>query len=342
MKKNTFKFLKITYLLLIFTFIFTGCSFNKSKDSMLYKKENSSYTNLLKIKKDEIKLSTFTKKNNIIIPNDKSSLSFDFAQNNNSIALFDMTNNKVLYSNNIFDTKYPASLTKLLIAYIILEKNTLDDIVVISESAVNLDYDSQSCNFLAGDKVRVIDLLSAMLIYSGNDSANALAEYITTDSYELEKIMNDKLNSLGATNSYFDNPSGLHSYNHFSSAYDIYLIFNKCLQYDTFKNIINKSSYSCNVIHSNQIEEQYTWESTIYYYNGLASFPLNYNLLGGKTGTTDEAGACLTIYFKDKNNNEYIAIFLNATSKEELYNNISILVESIENLESKTDNNNEK
>ena len=105
MKKNTFKFLKITSLLLIFTFIFSGCSFNKSKDSMLYKKENSSYTNLLKIKKDEIKLSTFTKKNNIIIPNDKSSLSFDFAQNNNSIGLFDMTNNKVLYSNNIFDTK---------------------------------------------------------------------------------------------------------------------------------------------------------------------------------------------------------------------------------------------
>ena len=130
--------------------------------------------------------------------------------------VFNVSNGEVLYNQNIFDVLYPASTTKILTAYIILKDCALSDVVTISESAVDQDDDSQTCGFKAGDNVTVNDLLYGLMIHSGNDAAEALAEHHSGSIEEFAKVMTEEAHKLGATQSQFKNPSGLPDQEHYT------------------------------------------------------------------------------------------------------------------------------
>ena len=102
---------------------------------------------------------------------------------------------------------------------------------------------AQVCGFVPGDIVSVKELLYSMLVYSGNDAANALAIHISGNVQNFVAMMNEEANRIGAVNTHFSNPSGLDISNHYSSAYDLYLIFNECLKYDDFKNAVLRQRY---------------------------------------------------------------------------------------------------
>ena len=91
--------------------------------------------------------------------------------------VFNLDTKEVLYSQNLFGKLYPASTTKILTAYIIIRSCNLDDSVTVSETAVQGMSDSSVCGIQAGDVLTVRDLLYGLMLVSGNDAANALAEY---------------------------------------------------------------------------------------------------------------------------------------------------------------------
>ena len=143
----------------------------------------------------------------------------------NAFLLVNMTQDDVLYSYNASEIIYPASITKLMTAYLALEYGNLDDLVTFSKTAVTrVIPDAMMCGFKAGDQIKLRDLLICMLLYSGNDTAVAVAEHISGSEEEFVRLMNETAAEIGMTDTRFYNSHGLPNDAHVTSAYNIYLI----------------------------------------------------------------------------------------------------------------------
>ena len=132
-----------------------------------------------------------------------------------------------------------------------------------------------------------------MLLASGNDAANAIAWHVGGSLEGFVSLMNQEAAAIGATNSHFMNAHGLQDENHYTTPYDMYLIFNEAIKYSTFTDAINQQSYTVTYTAGDGEQYERTWFATNYYFTGEATPPDNVTVFGGKTGTTDEAGACL-------------------------------------------------
>ncbi len=234
---------------------------------------------------------------------------------------FNVTTQKVLYNQNIFEKLYPASTTKILTAYIILKdyKNNLNQIVTVSESAANQSSDSSVCGLKAGDTITVIDLLYGMLLESGNDAAEALAEHHSGSLEAFAKVMTQEAYSLGATHSNFKNPSGLPDENHYTTVYDMYLIFQEVIKEPKFIEIIQTKSKSVTYASSSGKLVEKTYTTNNRYLTGSQTAPEGFEIIGGKTGTTYDAGYCLVLLSKNPNGEDIISIVFKADGRHNLY-----------------------
>ena len=124
---------------------------------------------------------------------------------------------------------------------------------------------------------------------------------------------------MGATQTHFVNPNGLPDENHYTTVYDMYLIFAKALENQMFSEIIAAKSYD--VVYTNAQGEsvEKTWENTNLYLTGEAKTPEGFTILGGKTGTTGEAGYCLVLYSQNASGQPIISIVFKADGKSNLY-----------------------
>ncbi len=244
--------------------------------------------------------------------------------------LVNITDNTVIYSDNATKVIYPASITKLMTAYVALSENIdLTQTVVISKTAVTPVIPSaKMCGFKAGDRILLKDLLGCMLVYSGNDTSVALAEHISGSEADYVALMNQKAEELGMFSSYFCNSHGLPDDNHVTSAYDIYLIMQKLFHFEEFLGIIELGSINADVLRGDSLKTL-SFTSTNQFLWGTYQLPEGIKLLGGKTGTTNKAGCCLTLYVQDKNDNCYIAEIFGAADYEALYTSMIQLLTHI-------------
>ena len=166
--------------------------------------------------------------------------------------VMDADTGTVLYGKNIHKTYYPASITKILTALIVLEECELDEMVTFSHNAVyNVEAGSSSAGLDEGDVLSVKDCLYALLLKSANEAANALAEHVGGTVEGFAEIMNEKAASLGCQDSHFANPSGLNDPEHYVSAYDMALIGKAALQNETFVEINSTLYYDLPVTKRN-------------------------------------------------------------------------------------------
>lgn len=234
-----------------------------------------------------------------------------------------------IYGKNVYDRVYPASVTKIMTALLTLKYASFSETVVFSEDMVVDEYGAKLCGFNVGDQLNVEQLFYGLLIYSGNDAANALAVHLAGSISEFADMMNAEAKELGCVDTHFVNPSGLHDNDHYTSAYDLYLIFNECLKYDEFLEVIRQNSYDISYRDADGelIEETYT--TTNQYFTDEYDYPEGVRVLGGKTGTTDEAGCCLILYDIDDKNQGYISIVLGASTYDTLYSEMNVLLNKI-------------
>lgn len=228
--------------------------------------------------------------------------------------VMDADSGAVLYGKNIHQQYYPASITKILTALIVIENCDLDEMVTFSYDAIfNVEENSSNMAASVGDVLSVRDCLYGLMLASANESANALAEHVAGSTEAFADMMNQKASELGCQDSHFANPSGLNDPNHYTSAYDMALIMQAALQNETFVEIDSALYYKHapikqypdpedphNVVYAHH--QMLKKNSSVYYPGAFA----------GKTGYTSLAGNTLVTAAK-KDNMTLITVILNGS-----------------------------
>lgn len=243
--------------------------------------------------------------------------------------LFNLDSQTPMFAQGIYDRAYPASITKIMTAMMVLKYGNMSDEVTISENALNLEEGSQNSGMKPGDKTTMNDLFHALMIYSANDAAMAIAEHIGGTVENFVSMMNDEAKSLGMTGTHFVNPHGLHDENHYTTAYDIYLMLNTAYKYQEFYDAMQMHVYTLNVTRADGTQASFRLDSTDKYLTGEKTAPKDVTVIGGKTGTTSKAGACLAILTQNAYGQPFVSIVLNAQNKNALYSDMNLLLEQI-------------
>ena len=246
--------------------------------------------------------------------------------------LFNLDGRKTDFAYNLHERMYPASLTKLMTALVVFDNGAdLSETVTVSGNADSGSFaaDEQTCGIKTGDKLTLESLLYGLLVYSGNDNAVAIAEHIAGSEKEFAEMMNEKAAEIMATGSHFVNSNGLHHEDHYTTAYDMYLIFNACMKHEKFMEIIEADAYTADIKRADGSDAAIKWEPTNYYALGEAKLPKSGKIIGGKTGTTQSAGNCLILLDESDSGRPYISIVMGAGTKEILYQDMTALIEGI-------------
>lgn len=251
--------------------------------------------------------------------------------NTECAGLFDLTKKEVLYASNIHKQMNPASLTKIMTALVALEHSSIDEVITATSNVTITESGAQLCGFQEGDTFTMDQALYGLLMYSGNDAGVAIAEHVAGSVDAFADMMNEKAKELGATNTHFSNPHGLTATDHYTTAYDLYLIFNEAMKYDKFIEVIHSTEYSSIYHDKNGAEKELNFKSTNQFLNADSGYrsPDNITVIGGKTGTTEAAGACLILLSKDSAGNPYISIILKADDRTVLYTKMTNLLTAI-------------
>lgn len=248
-----------------------------------------------------------------------------------SAALFDVDRQKVDYAWGIHERLYPASTTKIMTALVAIKNADLSATVTVSPYAdtSKFAWDEKTCGLKTGDKLTLNELLHGLLMESGNDAAVAIAIHVAGSAEAFSQMMNDEAQSLMATNTHFVNSNGLHDENHYTTAYDLYLIFNECIKHQEFVDIINTNQFTAQITGIDGQVRQANWAQTNFYATGKAEAPVGATVIGGKTGTTDQAGNCLILLNRTPDESPYISIVMGADTKELLYQDMTALINGI-------------
>ena len=214
----------------------------------------------------------------------------------------------VLFAKNADQPYYPASITKILTALIVLEHCSLDEEVTFSHDDVyNVEAGSSTAGIDEGDVLTVRDCLYALMLASANESANALACHVSGSREAFAELMNQKAGSLGCTGSHFANPSGLNDENHYTTAHDMALIARAAIQNPDFLEIDGARNYKLPPTKRNPEggyvanHHRMLVKNTSVYYPGA---------FAGKTGYTSIAGNTL-VTCAQRNDMTLIAVVLN-------------------------------
>lgn len=320
--------IKLLVFLLFACLSFGACQ--KSSEELLAYNHDNVLNNSV-INADITETDFFAK--NLAIITEEDNMGDDPDINSEASLLVNITSNEILYGDNVYEKLYPASLTKLMTTLILLRYGELTDTVTISYNASHItESGAKLCGFNEGDVISMEVLLNSFLVYSGNDAGIAIAEHIAGTEEDFSKMMNEESVKIAAVDSNFTNSHGLHDDNHYSTAYDLYLIFNQLVQYDTFLSIIDNSTYTAVYKDKDNKEISKTFNSTNLYLDKTSSSLeglQDLNIVGGKTGTTSKAGNCLILLTKDSNQNSYISLLLKAGNRSDLYSQMSHLLSSI-------------
>ena len=206
--------------------------------------------------------------------------------------LMDIKTGQILFQKNADQKMYPASTTKILTTLVAIKKGNLNDDVLISHKAASTK--ESSVGFQEGETVKLGDLLYAMMLSSANDAAMAVAEHIGGSQEGFAQLMNSEAQSIGAKNSHFVTPHGLHDPQHYTTAKDLAMITREAMKNSLFRKYASTYSYHISRTLPRSVKgipqedfvnfNKLIWPKSIYSYPGAN---------GVKTGFTDEAGSCL-------------------------------------------------
>ncbi len=194
--------------------------------------------------------------------------------------LFEPTTNTFLYSKNAEEKLSMASTTKIMTALIAIENLELDEVVTVPKECVGIE--GSSVYLEEGDRLTVRDLLYSVLLQSANDAATVLAVRIGGDIFNFAELMNKKAEELSLQNTHFENPHGLDSDEHYTTARDMAYLAAAALENDVFSRITSTYKYTFRL--SDKVRTVVNHNKLLKMYEGC---------VGLKTGYTKHSGRCL-------------------------------------------------
>lgn len=209
-----------------------------------------------------------------------------------SAILIDAKTGEVLFEKNSNQKAYPASTTKVLTAYIALSQGyTTDEEIIPSRNAImSVPVGGSIAYFSENEKLNLEQVLYGLLLRSGNDAANILAEHISGSASKFADLMNDTAKQLGATNSHFVNPSGLHDDNHYTTAADLAKIAQQAMKLEKFREIVAQEKYEMPPTNVSNESRLFFNTNKLLNSGGEYFYPF---ATGIKTGYTSQASNCL-------------------------------------------------
>ena len=234
--------------------------------------------------------------------------------------LVDYNTGEIIYAKNEHAELYPASLTKIMTALLTLEaieagKLSMDQSLTATASALEgLSADGSSAGIKEGETMPVRDLMYCMLVVSANEACDILAEAVSGSVSAFVDAMNAKAQALGCKNTHFANPNGLHDPQHYTSAWDMYLITRAAMEYPDFMTICNTATITVPATNLSAARTLYTTN------NLLSSWRVigyrDTRAQGIKTGSTSAAGLCL-VSSAVQGSLHFVSVILGAERVEE-------------------------
>ncbi|WP_176397781.1 D-alanyl-D-alanine carboxypeptidase family protein [Bacillus cereus] len=226
----------------------------------------------------------------------------------------DKNTKKIIFEKNADEKAYPASITKIITAILLDENLKKTDKITFSEEAVKQEPSNQQLLYKKGEEISANDALESLMIISSNDVAYAVAEKIGGSVEKFADMMNKKAKELGATNTHFVSPNGLHNENHYTTAHDMALFTAEAVKHP---NILEKMG---------QREAEIKTNERVVKIKSPNDIPhKNQNAVGGKTGYTNAAQHTLTEYQKS-GDKEVITVTMH-TTKEGKYDDMNKMSE---------------
>lgn len=211
--------------------------------------------------------------------------------------LIEQSSGRVLFAKDADEQASIASITKVMTAIIAIESGKMDEKATVSRNAI---YTEGSSIYLEqGEKISLTDLVYGLMLRSGNDAAVAIAEHVAESEEGFVYLMNEKAQWLGMTNTHFDNPHGLDSEAHYSSAHDMAILMQYAMENPIFQEISGAKRYKSE-------NRSYYWQNK----NKLLTIFYDY-CTGGKTGYTKQTGRTL-LTTAEKDGMKLIAVTLDA------------------------------
>lgn len=231
--------------------------------------------------------------------------------------LIDVETGQVLAEKNSHMRMYPASMTKLMAALVAVEHTeNWDASIEISQQLISRLYleHASLAGFEPEERVSPMDLLYGMLLPSGAECCTSYAIWLAGDEKTFVGWMNDRAAELGMKKTHFVNTSGLHDKKHYSTAADMAILLEQCLQNETLRSVISAKSYQTTPTakHPQGINLQSTLFQALEEYPALSEMFADemlsqVTILGGKTGYTSQAGLCLAS-FAQVGDREYLLV----------------------------------
>jgi D-alanyl-D-alanine carboxypeptidase (penicillin-binding protein 5/6) len=248
--------------------------------------------------------------------------------------LIDAKTGVILYDKGKDTQKEPASTTKMITGLLAIEKLPLDKVVTIDAETPFTE--GSRVYLLEGERITVEDLLYALFLESANDAAVALAIEMAGSVENFAVMMNAKAKELGALNTNFINPNGLHLEGHVTTAYDLSVIAKAAMENETFRKYV--STYQHTVEATNKQETRYFYNTNRLLYdtktnvsaNGVIRKAKYDGAIGIKTGYTGQAGGCL-VSGASRDGTELIAVVLKSTDAGRFGDSIALLDWGFEN-----------
>ncbi len=217
-----------------------------------------------------------------------------------SAVLYEPESGRILYEKDAHTPRPMASTTKIMTALLAIERCPADKILTVSGEAVRVE--GSALGLRGGDQIMMLDLVTGLLLESGNDAANVIAYAISGGIPEFANLMNERAATIGMKNTTFVTPSGLDQGDHSSSAYDMALLAAEALKNDTIAKICDTESAliefgnppkKIRVTNHNRLLKLYPYA------------------IGMKTGFTKKSGRCL-VSAAEKDGVKLIAVTLKA------------------------------
>ncbi len=225
----------------------------------------------------------------------------------NAAIVVDMETNDILYAKNVYDRLPIASLTKLMTALVITDELPPEKIIEINDEAYTYNGNkSVTVGLRSGDKMDIYNLLHASLIRSGNDASVALAVASAGSIEAFAEKMNERVTALGLNDTHFTNPVGFDHPDNYSTAFDLSLIAKQAFRRPLVREIMTKEIFT---LKDASGKERGTFSNTNHLLNSYLE------VLGGKTGTTPEAGQCLFFVVKNEEGHEILIILLGSPNR---------------------------
>ncbi|OCX59714.1 D-alanyl-D-alanine carboxypeptidase [Lysinibacillus sp. AR18-8] len=245
----------------------------------------------------------------------------DFDLYSSNAILVNLDENQILLDKNSEERIYPASLTKMMTVLVSIEQiSNLQEEIILPKHIFQdlLEENASVAGFLPNEKLTLEDLLYGSMLPSGAEASMGLAEYVAGSEQKFVSLMNEKAQQLGMKNTHFVNTTGLHHPDHYTTVKDMSLLLQYALTNNEFRNVYTAERYS--IQSTNLHPEGITFTSRMFQHMTSSALPGG-EILGGKTGYTEDAGLCLASLAL-VNGQEYVFVTVGADGnpRTEQYN----------------------